>query len=142
MQKTSWSYCCALDLTRLNWQPIEKMCRQISFKSKDRSLQCILWRRRVQEVSVYKLNMVISGTKSAPWLAIRCLKELSELEKSSFLEQQKFCLRIFYNNCLSRSQPIENQAAILEKMEIFTSSKWARQQYFIYCFLYTLLVHH
>ncbi|XP_055645119.1 uncharacterized protein LOC129780856 [Toxorhynchites rutilus septentrionalis] len=64
---------------------VEKMFRQINVHQEDRSLQCILWRESPsEEVSVYELNTVMYGTKSAPFLATRTLKQLAMEEEQRF----------------------------------------------------------
>ncbi|KAH8252397.1 hypothetical protein KR038_005176, partial [Drosophila bunnanda] len=51
----------------------------------DRPFQLIVWRRDPSEsLRLYKLNTVTYGTGPAPFLAIRCLKRLSESAKLSF----------------------------------------------------------
>ena len=56
---------------------IEKMYRQIAVHPSDRHLQQILWRDNpLKSLNVYQLNTVTYGTASAPFLAVRCLKQL------------------------------------------------------------------
>lgn len=57
---------------------IEKMYRQIMIQSDQRNLQLILWRCNKDEpIKVYRLNTVTYGTTSAPYLSMRCLKQLA-----------------------------------------------------------------
>ncbi|XP_063543206.1 uncharacterized protein LOC134751689 isoform X1 [Cydia strobilella] len=57
---------------------VEKMYRRIVVHPDDRYLQQIIWRKDPSEpLCVYKLNTVTYGTASAPFLAVRCLKQLS-----------------------------------------------------------------
>ncbi|XP_062542421.1 uncharacterized protein LOC134210387 [Armigeres subalbatus] len=57
---------------------VEKMFRQIWVHPEDRPLQCILWRSDPQDdISVYELKTVTYGTKPAPYLATRTLKQLA-----------------------------------------------------------------
>lgn len=64
---------------------VEKMFRQINVRQQDRPLQCILWRETPSEdVAVYELNTVTYGTKSAPFLATRTLKQLAIDEEQRF----------------------------------------------------------
>ncbi|XP_057658504.1 uncharacterized protein LOC130895297 [Diorhabda carinulata] len=68
---------------------IEKMYRMIWVASEQRCLQKILWRRKPDEdVQEYTLNTITYGTRSAAYLAIRCLKQLG-LDN---LERQVICL--------------------------------------------------
>ncbi|XP_055633144.1 uncharacterized protein LOC129773556 [Toxorhynchites rutilus septentrionalis] len=64
---------------------VEKMFRQINMNTTDVPLQSILWRTDPsQEVDVYELTTVTYGTKPAPFLATRTLKQLAENERSEF----------------------------------------------------------
>lgn len=57
---------------------IEKMYRQILIQPDQRHLQLILWRSDPSDkLEVYKLNTVTYGTASAPYLSMRCLKQLA-----------------------------------------------------------------
>lgn len=57
---------------------IEKMYRQVLVTESQRDLQLILWRDDPTEsIDFYRLNTVTYGTASAPFLAVRCLKQLS-----------------------------------------------------------------
>ncbi|CAH2227057.1 jg22783 [Pararge aegeria aegeria] len=56
---------------------VEKMFRQILVSEDQRDLQLIVWRDDpTDSLGVYRLNTVVYGTASAPFLAVRCLKEL------------------------------------------------------------------
>lgn len=56
---------------------VEKMYRQILVSEDQRDLQLIVWRDNPTEpLGTYRLNTVVYGTASAPFLAVRCLKEL------------------------------------------------------------------
>ncbi|XP_045774363.1 uncharacterized protein LOC123873546 [Maniola jurtina] len=56
---------------------VEKMYRQILVAEDQRDLQLIVWRDDPKEsLGIYRLNTVVYGTASAPFLAVRCLKEL------------------------------------------------------------------
>lgn len=57
---------------------IEKMYRQVLVHENQRHLQQIIWRDDpTKELNIYKLNTVTYGTASAPFLAVRCLKQLA-----------------------------------------------------------------
>lgn len=57
---------------------IAQMFRQIAVAEQDRHLQRILWREEVnQPIRTYTLNTVTYGTTCAPFLAMRCLRELA-----------------------------------------------------------------
>lgn len=71
---------------------IEKMFRQILVHEEQRNLQLILWRENPSDpLSVYRLNTVTYGTASAPYLCIRCVRQLGlectdELVSQTILE--------------------------------------------------------
>lgn len=57
---------------------VEKMYRQVVVQQSDRHLQQVVWRENTCDpVKVFTLNTVTYGTVSAPFLATRCLKQLS-----------------------------------------------------------------
>ncbi|XP_052749871.1 uncharacterized protein LOC128200456 [Galleria mellonella] len=57
---------------------VEKMYRQILIQNDQRTLQLILWRENsTDELVVYQLNTVTYGTASAPYLSMRCLRQLA-----------------------------------------------------------------
>ncbi|KAL0860640.1 hypothetical protein ABMA27_009990 [Loxostege sticticalis] len=56
---------------------VEKMYRQVVVHPSDRHLQQILWRDSPSDpIKTFQLNTVTYGTASAPFLAIRCLKQV------------------------------------------------------------------
>ncbi|XP_049886992.1 uncharacterized protein LOC126381571 [Pectinophora gossypiella] len=58
---------------------IEKMFRQILIHEEFRKLQLILWRSNPSEsISVYQLNTITYGTASAPYLSMRCVRQLGQ----------------------------------------------------------------
>ncbi|XP_062714600.1 uncharacterized protein LOC134291174 [Aedes albopictus] len=64
---------------------VEKVFRQIWVHPEDRPLQCILWRSNPQdEINVYELKTVTYGTKPAPYLATRTLKQLAMDEEATY----------------------------------------------------------
>ncbi|XP_065085126.1 uncharacterized protein LOC135707260 [Ochlerotatus camptorhynchus] len=64
---------------------VEKMFRQILTWLKDRPLQSVLFRFSPdEEVAVYELNTVTYGTKPAPFLATRTLRQLAADEEDRF----------------------------------------------------------
>lgn len=57
---------------------VEKMFRQVLIQSDQRSLQLILWREKpIDPLCVYQLNTVTYGTASAPYLSMRCIRQLA-----------------------------------------------------------------
>ncbi|XP_075150806.1 uncharacterized protein LOC142224913 [Haematobia irritans] len=76
---------------------IEKMFRQILIHPKDRPYQIILWRNNITEaINYFTLNTVTYGTRPAPYLAIRCLKEISRENKMHFPLAASFLEKNFY----------------------------------------------
>ncbi|XP_043604811.1 uncharacterized protein LOC122577549 [Bombus pyrosoma] len=75
---------------------IEKMCRQFIVRPEDRNYQKILWRADNGEIETYRLNNVTFGLSAAPYLAIRCLKQLAEDEGSRFPKAAQILQRDFY----------------------------------------------
>ena len=61
------------------------MFRQILVHPTDRDWQCILWRADPSEtLGTYRLNTVTYGTASAPFLALRVLRQLALDEGERF----------------------------------------------------------
>ncbi|XP_054706701.1 uncharacterized protein LOC129216512 [Uloborus diversus] len=57
---------------------VRMMCRMINVDESQRDLQRIVWKiSKSEEVKTYRLCTVTYGTTSAPYLAMRCLKQLS-----------------------------------------------------------------
>ncbi|XP_070167756.1 uncharacterized protein [Polyergus mexicanus] len=64
---------------------IVKMFRQIRVHPKDVDLQRILWRSDpTAEVQDFRLTTVVYGTSSAPYMALRTLKQLADDERSAY----------------------------------------------------------
>jgi hypothetical protein len=57
---------------------IAKMYRQILVGPEDRKYQQILWRNSKGDVETFQLNTVTFGLSAAPYLALRCLKQLAD----------------------------------------------------------------
>ncbi|XP_033311148.1 uncharacterized protein LOC117211419, partial [Bombus bifarius] len=75
---------------------IEKMYRQFILRPEDRPYQKILWRADNGEIETYRLNTVTFGLSAAPYLAIRCLKQLAEDEGPRFPRAAQILRRDFY----------------------------------------------
>ncbi|XP_014490551.1 uncharacterized protein LOC106753273, partial [Vigna radiata var. radiata] len=73
------------------------MYRQVWIKEEHRSLQRILWRDSPNmKIQVYELNTVTYGTTSAPFLAIRSLREAATRERSKHPQAAESILSSFY----------------------------------------------
>lgn len=76
---------------------LQKMYRQILVNELDCQLQLILFRFSNEEaVTTYRLNTVTYGTCSAPYVAARCLKQLSIESKHKFPQASEVIEMDFY----------------------------------------------
>ena len=75
---------------------IEKMYRQILIRPEDRKHQQILWRNSNGEIDAYQLITVTFGLSAAPYLALRCLKQLADDEGHQFPRASLVLQRDFY----------------------------------------------
>lgn len=75
---------------------IEKIYRQILVRPEDRKYQQILWLNSNGEVETYQLNTVTFGLSAAPYLALRCLKQLEDDEGYRFPRASSVLQRDFY----------------------------------------------
>ncbi|XP_058448977.1 uncharacterized protein LOC131428935 [Malaya genurostris] len=112
---------------------VEKMFRQIQVFSQDRPLQCILWRNSPSdEISTYELNTVTYGTKPAPFLATRTLKQLALDEEERYPLASKAILEDTYmDDVITGANEIESAVILRTQLDSMTSSggfclrKWA-----------------
>ncbi|XP_018377653.1 PREDICTED: uncharacterized protein LOC108770516 [Trachymyrmex cornetzi] len=88
---------------------VTSMFRQILVDPRDRKLQLILWRdEATQSLQLYQLNTMTYGTVCAPYLAMRCLKELAEIHKQELPLAAKVVEQDFYmNNVLTGGSTLE-----------------------------------
>ncbi|XP_050494523.1 uncharacterized protein LOC126875676 [Bombus huntii] len=75
---------------------VEKIYRQFLVRPEDRKFQQILWRNSDGEVDTYQLNTVTFGLSAAPYLAIRCLKQLADDEGHRYPRAATVLQRDFY----------------------------------------------
>lgn len=103
---------------------IEKMYRMCQINKKQKSLQRILWRdNRNEKIETYELDTITYGTKSAAFLAIRCLYQLGISCESEFPEVSRAIREDFYvDDLLTGSDDIgktieiaNNIASVLSK---------------------------
>lgn len=89
---------------------IVKMYRQVNIREDDRNLQKIWWRESPDHpLNTYRLRTVTYGTASAPFLAIRTLKQLALDEQHRFPTASDVLLTDFYvDDVLSGSDTIES----------------------------------
>ncbi|XP_067129376.1 uncharacterized protein [Centruroides vittatus] len=76
---------------------IQKMFRQILIEPSQRDLLRIVWKNEEEEMSLtYRLKTVTYGTASAPFLAVRTLKQLAYDEAARYPLASKTILRDVY----------------------------------------------
>ena len=88
---------------------IRKMYRQILVEPSQTKLQRILWRENTASpIRTYELVTVTSGTASASFLAIRCIRKLAEDYRAQYLLGSRVILNNFYvDDVLSGSQTLD-----------------------------------
>ncbi|XP_043279324.1 uncharacterized protein [Venturia canescens] len=97
---------------------IEKMYRQILVHPDDRPRQRILWRHdSSQEIKEYQLNTVTYGLACAPFLALRCIKQLADDEQNNFPRGSR-ALRdaIYVDDILTGADNITELAALKQEL--------------------------
>lgn len=112
---------------------IVKMYRQIEIHRSQKHLQNILWRfDSSEELKTFELQTVTYGTASAPWLATRCLKQLTIDYSKIFPQSSHFVASNFYMDDLLISCNSESEALTIcdEISKILSSGcfqlqKWA-----------------
>lgn len=111
---------------------IVKMYRQIKLDSSQTDLQRIIWRSDPNDnVEVYALSTVTYGTASAPYLATKCLNQLSQDEGSDFPLACKVLQTDFYmddvltgSNSLCEAKLLQGQLIELLHRAGFELRKW------------------
>lgn len=112
---------------------IEKMYRAIKMHPDDQQFQRILWRfDSNHQIREYELTTVTYGTKAAPFLAIRTLKQLAEDVEKNYPLAAKIINDDFYvDDVLTGANTIEEaeeiQRELLQVMESagFNLRKWS-----------------
>ncbi|XP_031339598.1 uncharacterized protein LOC116168083 [Photinus pyralis] len=93
---------------------VEKMYRMCKINETQRTLQRILWRNnKTDEIGTYELQTVTYGTKSAAFLAIRCLFQLGIECEAEFPEVARAIKEDFYvDDLLTGSETVEKTVEI------------------------------
>ncbi|XP_055622597.1 uncharacterized protein LOC129766156 [Toxorhynchites rutilus septentrionalis] len=112
---------------------VEKMFRQIYIVPEERPLQSILWRfSESEEIGIYELSTITYGTKPAPFLATRTLKQLSLDEGGNFpLAARAVCEDTYMDDVITGAEHLDDAVNLriqLEKMMMkggFKLRKWA-----------------
>ncbi|XP_059225759.1 uncharacterized protein LOC131997906 [Stomoxys calcitrans] len=112
---------------------LEKMFRQINVCNDHQLYQCILWRDpNTNDLNIYKLKTVTYGTTSAPFLAIRVLKQIAEDGRSEFplackvIESDTYVDDVI-SGCDSVTEAIKlaHELVLLLAKSGFTLRKWS-----------------
>ncbi|XP_055542768.1 uncharacterized protein LOC129728356 [Wyeomyia smithii] len=112
---------------------VEKMFRQIIVHQDERPLQSILWRPTPEEeVATYELNTVTYGTKPAPFLATRTLKQLAMDEEEHYpLAARAIAMDTYMDDVLTGSDNVTEATNLRIQLEALMESggfhlrKWA-----------------
>ncbi|XP_048262528.1 uncharacterized protein LOC125385266 [Bombus terrestris] len=98
----------------------------------DRKFQQILWRNSDGEVDTYQLNTVTFGLSAAPYLAIRCLKQLADDEGHRYPRAAMVLQRDFYVDDVltgadtkDEAQSLRTELIELLKLAGLNIRKWA-----------------
>lgn len=97
---------------------IQMMFRQIKVQKQDRDLQRILWRKDLtRTVDVYTLNTVTYGTSCAPYLAMRCCKQLAIEGSSEYPRAAAAVIKEFYmDDVLTGSSTIKQTIELQQQL--------------------------
>ncbi|XP_051175264.1 uncharacterized protein LOC127290613 [Leptopilina boulardi] len=102
---------------------VEKMFRQFWVHPDDRKFQRIIWRYNTNEpLRTYELKTITYGTASAPFLAVRCLRQLAEDEGANFPRAADALREDFYvDDFLSGGESVEEAKELRDEMISLTS---------------------
>ncbi|KMQ87666.1 bel12-ag transposon polyprotein [Lasius niger] len=103
------------------------MFRQIDVVEQDRNLQQILWREEAtQPIQIYTLNTVTYGMTCAPFLAMRCVRELAHQGKTVTPKSAEVLEDDFYMDDLLTGTDTKSEAIRLQKelSELLTSAQF------------------
>ena len=97
---------------------VTKMYRQVRVHKDDRIFQLILWRERPEmPIQIFELSTVTYGTAPAPFLAIRCLKEISNIFKDVYPLGSSVIANDFYvDDLLSGADDVETLIQIRKEV--------------------------
>lgn len=111
---------------------IQKMYRQVLVHPDDRRFQMIIWRQdSSKELKFYQLNTVTYGTRPAPYMAIKCLLQLSSEYRQKYPLGAKALGENFYvddgllgKNSLTSAKQTQDELKIILKSAGFELRKW------------------
>ncbi|XP_055947045.1 uncharacterized protein LOC129980690 [Argiope bruennichi] len=97
---------------------IRQMYRMINIDESQRNLQRILWKEGANEpVKTYQLNTVTYGTVSAPYLAMRTLKQISIDEGKNFPSAASvLCHEFYMDDVLSGASTLEETKTLQHEL--------------------------
>ncbi|XP_037961012.1 uncharacterized protein LOC119690089 [Teleopsis dalmanni] len=97
---------------------IEKMYRQILIHPNDRKYQIIAWRRSPNDPLQFdQLNTVTYSTRSAPYLATKCLQQLAKDKSTKYPLGALAIINDFYvDDCLSGSDSLDTALEIQRQL--------------------------
>lgn len=112
---------------------IKQMYCQILVQPEHRNFQRFLWRfSRSEALSEYVLNRVTFGISSAPYLALRTLKELALIEQENYpLASKVIQSSVYIDDCVAGADDLkaalnlQNDLILLLKKGGFELRKWA-----------------
>ncbi|XP_073841434.1 uncharacterized protein [Musca autumnalis] len=112
---------------------IEKMYKQILLHPDDQKYQLIIWREdTTHPVSYYKLNTVTYDTRTAPYLATKCLQKIADDNMDRYPLGSKMLKENFYmddglSGADSLSTALETQKELIAilKQHGFNLRKWS-----------------
>ncbi|XP_075990347.1 uncharacterized protein LOC142985998 [Anticarsia gemmatalis] len=115
---------------------IEKMYRQILIYQDQQCLQKIIWRNSVREpLREMQLCTLTYGTKAAPFIAMRTLRQLAEDEGNAFPLAQKALQNDFYmddvttgHHTIESTKLLQKELYELLKKGGFVLRKWATNE--------------
>lgn len=115
---------------------IEKMFRQILVHPEDADYQKILWRSsRDEPIKAFRLDTVTYGTAAAPFLAVRCLKQLAIDEGDKYLDAARCFKNDFYVDDLltgastfEEALKLRNELIAFAKLGGFNLRQWASNE--------------
>ncbi|XP_076658716.1 uncharacterized protein LOC143362429 [Halictus rubicundus] len=115
---------------------IEKMFRQIKIHPEDTKFQKILWRDNPNEpIKTFTLDTVTYGTASAPFLAVRALKQLARDEGHSYPLAAAALENDFYMddlltgaNTIEQAEKLRDDLQLLLSLGGFNLRQWASNQ--------------
>lgn len=90
---------------------VTRMYRQVNVRPEDALMQCVLWKKPNERLEAYKLNVVVFGLASSPFLAIRCMLQVAIDEGEKFPIARDIIRHNFYVDDVLASFPTVSEAS-------------------------------